>query len=319
LNALVSECVQVVKINWQLGGPLKETIEPKGIHSVKKLKGPEFMALWDSISVPQSLKESLSGQALLNFTLRPQIPATVIPLHGVILLVGPPGTGKTTLARGLASVIADAMKPKQLSYLEIEPHSLTSAAHGKTQKAVSELFGQTIAEYAQAGPTYVLLDEVETIIADRAKLSFDANPVDVHRATDAALVQLDYLGQSFPNLLIVATSNFPQAIDSAFISRCDVVLQVPLPDADACREILSSTLAGLRKVFPRAADLGSSSALRDIVDLCIGMDGRQIRKLVGAACASRRETALDPNKLTIEDLRRTAATWANQKQEVVTL
>jgi len=205
--------------------------DSKSIHSIQMLKGDEYLDLWESISVPPVLKERLCGQALLNFTFRPQVSSTVVPLHGVILLVGSPGTGKTSLARGLASVTAGAMKPKKLTYLEVEPHSLTSSAHGKTQKAVSELFGQTIAEYAEVGPTYVLLDEVETIVADRAKLSFDANPIDVHRATDAALVQLDYLGQRYPNLLIVATSNFPRAIDAAFVSRCDLVLSIPLPDA----------------------------------------------------------------------------------------
>ena len=298
---------------------MKEASESKGIHTVKMLKGDEYLDLWDSISVSAALKERLCGQALLNFTFRPQVSSHIVPLHGVILLVGSPGTGKTSLARGLASVTANAMKPKKLAYLEVEPHSLTSSAHGKTQKAVSELFGQTIAEYAEAGPTYVLLDEVETVVADRAKLSFDANPIDVHRATDAALVQLDYLGQRYPNLLIVATSNFPQAIDAAFVSRCDLVLNVPLPDAVACLEILTSTLSGLRKAFPRAAELANSPSIREIVDLCIGLDGRQIRKMVAAACASRRETALDPNRLTIEDLRRTVEMCSNQKQEIGTL
>ena len=55
-------------------------------------------------------------------------------------------------------------------------------------------------------------------------MSMDANPIDVHRATDAVLVQLDVLAESHPNLLFLATSNFPQALDSAFISRCDLVL-----------------------------------------------------------------------------------------------
>lgn len=85
---------------------------------------------------------------------------------------------------------AGLLKSKKLAYLEIEPHSLQSSALGKSQKAVTELFGGTIAEHAQNGPTFVLLDEVETLIADRSKLSLEANPVDVHRATDAALVQL---------------------------------------------------------------------------------------------------------------------------------
>ena len=129
----------------------------KGIHIARTLGAQDHAELWDSIHVSKDLKDSLLCQALLNFTLRPKVSRTVIPLHGVILLVGKPGSGKTSLARGLASKAAGLLPAKKLAYLEVEPHSLTSSAMGKTQRAVTELFGQTIAEYAQAGPTFVLL------------------------------------------------------------------------------------------------------------------------------------------------------------------
>jgi hypothetical protein len=151
----------------------------------KTLKGITFPALWASTIMPkygirsmspQDLKESLLCQALLNFTLRAKVGRTVIPLHGIILLVllvGEPGIGKTSLARGLASKTAALLPSKKLAYLEVEPHSLGSSSLGKTQKAVTELFGQTIAEHAQICPTFVLLDEVETLIVDRSKLSME--------------------------------------------------------------------------------------------------------------------------------------------------
>jgi AAA+ superfamily predicted ATPase len=278
----------------------------KGIHIAQSLGPQDHAELWDSIHVSNDLKDSLLCQALLNFSLRSKVSRKVIPLHGIILLVGKPGTGKTSLARGLASKTAGLLPAKKMAYLEVEPHSLSSSAMGKTQKAVTELFGQTIAEYAQAGPTFVLLDEVETIAVDRSKLSLDANPIDIHRATDAALVQLDHLGEQYPNLLLVATSNFPQAIDSAFISRSDLLVTIPLPDKDACRVILADTLRGLSKVFPKVEELSHHRDLTKVAEACHGLDGRQIRKMVASACTFHRETAADPNKLKLDDLLRAA-------------
>ena len=132
---------------------------------------------------------------------------------------------------------------------------------GKSQRAVTELFSQSIAEAAANGPTIVLLDEVETLAADRLKLSLEANPVDVHRATDAVLVQLDVLAEDHPDLLFLATSNFPQAVDSAFTSRCDLVVNIPLPDRDACKQILEHCLTGLGTTFPSIGELAASEHL----------------------------------------------------------
>lgn len=286
---------------------------PRGIHAIRDLPDSELSTLWDSIVVEAQLKDRLLSQAILNYTLRPNIERSTLPLHGVILLVGMPGTGKTSLARGLASMVASVLKPKGQPFrlVEVDPHALTSSAMGKTQRAVGELFSQSIAEQAANGPTIVLLDEVETLAADRAKMSLEANPVDIHRATDAVLVQLDALAATHPNLLFLATSNFPQAIDDAFTSRCDLVVEVPLPGAAAVSQILASCLTAIGDKYPGVGKLASHADLDQLASATVGLDGRAIRKLVVNAMAMRKETALDPNKLTIQDLL-SAATLAQE-------
>ena len=275
---------------------------PKGIQRSRPLPDASLGALWDSIIQDERLKSQLLSQAMLNFTLRGKVDPSVIPLHGVILLVGPTGTGKTSLARGLAHRTAESFQGGKFRLLEIEPHMLTSSAMGKTQRAVSDLFSQSIAEAAAGGPTIVLLDEVETLAADRSKMSLEANPIDIHRATDAVLVNLDVLADQHTNLLFLATSNFPQAVDSAFTSRCDLVMHVPLPDREACGRILMDCLMGLGRTYPAIAKLSASLHFEHCAAECVGLDGRAIRKMVANALASSPHTAMNPERVTIENL-----------------
>ena len=287
-------------------GPGSGGVEAHGILDSRNLPDPEFYALWDAIIVDEEVKIRLLAQAILNFTLRsnPKVQRAYLPLHGVILLVGSPGTGKTSLARGLASRTGEVV-PECL-FLEVEPHALTSGTLGKSQKAVTELLGGTIAEQAAARPTIVLLDEVETLAADRSKLSLEANPVDVHRATDAVLSQLDHLAGQYPNLLFIATSNFPQAIDQAFFSRADLIITVDLPGPEARRQILVETVHALAEAFPKVRSITAAPEFNQAVEACDGLDGRRIRKLVASACTFDKETALDPSRLAARDLLKAA-------------
>jgi AAA+ superfamily predicted ATPase len=141
----------------------------------------------------------------------------------------------------------------------------------------------------------VLLDEVETLIADRHQLSLEANPVDVHRATDAALAGLDLLARRHQNVLLIATTNFPKGLDGALLSRADLIEHIGPPDKSAREEIIREVLKHLAQHWSAVGHLEKN--VQQFVEESDGLDGRRLRKAFIAAIASSIDTARDPNKL----------------------
>jgi AAA+ superfamily predicted ATPase len=162
----------------------------------------------------------------------------------------------------------------------------------------------TLPEFAARRPhTVVLIDEVESFAVRRSTASFGSNPVDVHRATDAVLAGIDFLATAHPRIVFVATTNFPDAVDEAFLSRADLVLNLDLPDEVTIAAILRRTLAELAGMWEGTRPLVADDGLHcKLAARGAGWDGRRIRKLVLTALAQRREVALDPNLLEAGDL-----------------
>jgi AAA+ superfamily predicted ATPase len=143
---------------------------------------------------------------------------------------------------------------------------------------------------------------VESFAVSRSAASFEANPVDVHRATDAVLLGIDEIAKKLPSVLFVTTTNFIEAVDSAFLSRADLVMRFSLPDVETIGAILESAIRELAVQWPVLESMSKDSArIAELAKLCQGWDGRRIRKLVLAALAQRLEVARDPGKLTWDD------------------
>jgi SpoVK/Ycf46/Vps4 family AAA+-type ATPase len=266
----------------------------------KLLPHADLATAWDSIVAADQVKDRLLNQAVLSIRLRSELPFETTSLHGLILLHGVPGTGKTTLARAVGQELAPLVGG-QTRLVEVNPHGLMSAEHGQSQQRVFELMCDHVPDLAGADmPTVLVLDEVESMAVARSAASLSANPADVHRATDALLMALDRNARSHPNLIVVATSNFTSALDEAFVSRADVTIEMPPPDRAAASAILVRTLSDFGARYPKLGAL-AANAPRVAGELA-GMDGRRIRKVVTEALAARRETVLDPDALRLEDL-----------------
>jgi len=183
----------------------------------------------------------------------------VIQFNRVVLLHGPPGTGKTSLCRALAQRLAVRHRRRfpRAHFVEVNAHSLFSRWFSESGKLVSRLFGK-ISEVVEDPDAlvFVLIDEVESLTAARKAAVAGSEPSDAVRVVNALLTQLDAL-RANPNVLILTTSNLVDAIDLAFVDRADIKAFVGPPGLSTRYAILRSAVLELcrKHVVSRPAAL----------------------------------------------------------------
>ena len=124
--------------------PLPPGVE--GFVSLFELPDESWEGRWSRIVAPEGLKERLLNFVLFSLRHRGRIDPVGLPVHGLVVLAGPPGTGKTTLAGGLADRAARELGG--LLFAEVDAHAFPSQLLGESQRAVARLFGRTLPDLA---------------------------------------------------------------------------------------------------------------------------------------------------------------------------
>lgn len=196
---------------------------------------------------------------------------------GGILLYGPPGCGKTLLARATAGECG-------AKFYNVSITDVLDMYIGESERKLHEIFQQA----RRTAPAVVFFDEIEAIGGKRQHS---------REATSAKLVsqfltELDGFAQNNHHVLVLGATNVPWAVDPAFRrpGRFDRVLFVPPPDAAARETILRLLLDGR----PQAGDLD----LRDLVKRTSGHSGADLRNLVDTAADEAIEESIETGRET---------------------
>ncbi|ETW84330.1 AAA+-type ATPase [Heterobasidion irregulare TC 32-1] len=216
--------------------------------SVCELPSRMWDGLWESLIFEDDTKLNLLDYIYATVLFSDaNVDFNIVSWNRVVLLHGPPGTGKTSLCRALAQKLSIRLSQRysHARLLEINSHSLFSRWFSESGKLVQRLFS-SVMDLVDDEDTFVvvLIDEVESLTAARAGAMAGTEPSDALRVVNALLTQLDKLRHK-KNVLVVSTSNLPKAIDSAFVDRADIVQYVDLPAREAIYAILRTCLLEL--------------------------------------------------------------------------
>lgn len=263
--------------------------------TVLELPNAGLEGVWENLIYADDVKARLLNYMYTTLLYSDaSVDLNIIAWNRLLLLHGPPGTGKTSLCRALAQKLSVRLSDRYAygKLIEINSHSLFSKWFSESGKLVQRLFSMVMEMVADPEALIVvLIDEVESLTAARtASAASGAEPSDAVRVVNALLTQLDKLKRC-KNVLVVTTSNLSESIDNAFIDRADIKQFIGPPPPQAIYWIMRSCLQELMRVglvapeellpWVEALQAGSSPsfALAQLAQQAEGLSGRTLRRL----------------------------------------
>ncbi|XP_071957875.1 pachytene checkpoint protein 2 homolog [Antedon mediterranea] len=290
---------------YKLGmdGPGQEELDDEELAAANHwmLPSVDFDGMWENLIFDDCIKSQLLQYAHTTLLFSDKnVDNNIISWNRVVLLHGPPGTGKTSLCKALAQKLCIRLSERYVygQLIEINSHSLFSKWFSESGKLVMKMF-QKIQELIDDPNALVcvLIDEVESLTSARKSSLNGTEPSDAIRVVNALLTQIDQI-KKFPNVLILTTSNVTGAIDLAFVDRADIKQYIGVPSPAAIYKIYLSCINELMKtgiIYPTQSllDLQSlrsinfektdathfSLRLKEIADGSYGLSGRTLRKM----------------------------------------
>ncbi|KAL7608780.1 uncharacterized protein LOC111886521 [Lactuca sativa] len=231
----------------------------------------EIGVTFSDIGALDDIKDSLQELVMLPLR-RPDlfIGGLLKPCRG-ILLFGPPGTGKTMLAKAIANEAG-------ASFINVSMSTITSKWFGEDEKNVRALF--TLA--AKVSPTIIFVDEVDSMLGQRSRAGEHEA---MRKIKNEFMTHWDgLLTKPGERILVLAATNRPFDLDEAIIRRFERRIMVGLPSVEN-REKILKTLLGKEEIdeglnFGELASMTEGYTGSDLKNLCTTAAYRPVRELI---------------------------------------
>jgi SpoVK/Ycf46/Vps4 family AAA+-type ATPase len=262
---------------------MREADEEEGFDPEQLIERPKIR--FDDVGGMEKLKEQIRVK-IIHPIRHPEIyEAYNKPIGGGILMYGPPGCGKTYLARATAGEV-------KAGFLSVGLNDVLEMWIGNSERNLHAVF-----DYARRKtPCVLFFDEVDALGASRSDLRKSGGS----RLVNQFLMELDGDKHSNEGVLILAATNAPWHLDSAFRrpGRFDRILFVPPPDRPARTEIIKVMLKG------KPADAVDHELLARKTQ---GYSGADLMSMVDVAVESKLEEAMKkgvPEPIGTPDLKK---------------
>uniref|UniRef100_A0A915AED9 vesicle-fusing ATPase n=1 Tax=Parascaris univalens TaxID=6257 RepID=A0A915AED9_PARUN len=177
---------------------------------------------WEDIIGLEGAKEALKEAVILPIKFPQLFTGNRKPWRG-ILLFGPPGTGKSYIAKAVATEASNS------TFFSVSSSDLMSKWLGESERLVKQLFEMA----REHRPSIIFIDEIDSLCSSRS----DTESESARRIKTEFLVQMQGVGNDCEGILVLGATNIPWVLDAAIRRRFEKRIYIPLPDMNARKDM----------------------------------------------------------------------------------